>query len=110
MGYVTKMFEEFGLAIHNLVVILMMSSLKMILDMGTLEVDFHMYQMMIKKLNLLIPTQLDITFVLNQVSRFSNQTKILHLNEVKNLLRYIKGEMDLGIHYHQGEAYELDSF
>ncbi len=104
------MFEKFGLAIHNLVVILMMPSLKMILDMGTLEVDFHMYQMMIKKLNLLIPTQLDITFVLNQVSRFSNQTKILHPNEVKNLLRYIKGEMDLGIHYHQEEAYELDSF
>jgi hypothetical protein len=36
MGYVTKMFEEFGLAIHNLVVILMMPSLKMIFDMGTL--------------------------------------------------------------------------
>jgi len=88
----------------------MMPSLKMILDMGTLEVDFHMYQMMIKKLNFLIPTQLDITFVLNQVSRFSNQTKILHSNEVKDLLMYINGEMNLGIHYHQGEAYELASF
>ncbi len=79
-----------------------MPSLKMILDMGTLEVDFHMYQRMIKKLNFLIPAQLDITFVLNQVSRFSD--------EVKDLLRCIKGGMDLGIHYHQGEAYELVSF
>jgi hypothetical protein len=72
MGYATKMFEEFELTTHNLVVILMMPSLKMILDMGTLEVDFHMYQRMIEKLNFLILT----TFVLNQVSRISNQTKI----------------------------------
>jgi hypothetical protein len=52
MGYATKMFEEFRLTIHNLVVILMMPSPKMILDMGTLEVDFHMYRRMIEKLKL----------------------------------------------------------
>jgi len=76
------MFEEFGLTTHNLVVILMMPSFKMILDMGTLEVDFHMYKRMIEKLNFLIPTQLDITFVLNQISKISNQTKILKWNQI----------------------------
>jgi hypothetical protein len=42
MGYATKMFEEFGITTHNLIVILMMPSFDMILDMGILEVDFHM--------------------------------------------------------------------
>lgn len=32
------------------------------------------------------------------------------MDEVKDLLRYIKGVMDLSTHYHQGEAYELASF
>jgi len=35
------MFEEFGLPTHNLVIILMMPSLKVILDVGTLKMNFQ---------------------------------------------------------------------
>jgi hypothetical protein len=50
------MFEEFGLATCNSTILLMMVGLRLIANMGALEVDAQMYQRMAGKLNFLIQT------------------------------------------------------
>ncbi len=62
------------------------------------------------KFNFLIQTQLDISFTLNMVRKFSKKLQTLHLNAMKHFFRYIKGIIDLRICYCHGEVSVLERF
>ncbi len=79
----------------------------MILDVGTLKNGFSYVLKDDWKVELSQPNYIKHSFWIKLVNF---QSKLRFSDEVKDLLRYINGVMDLGIHYHQGEAYELASF
>jgi hypothetical protein len=62
------------------------------------------------KLNFLIQAQLDISFTLNMVRKFSKKLQTFQLNAMKHSFKYIKGIIDLGICYCHGEVNVLKRF
>jgi len=60
------------------------------------------------KLNFLIQAQLDISFTLNMVNKFSKKLQTFHLDAMKHFFKYIKGIIDSRICYCHGEVSVLE--
>ena len=67
-------------------------------------VDAKLYQRMVGKLVYLIQSRLDITFLVNIVSRYMNQPQVPHMLAVEHIFRYLKGTKNLGLCYKQGDS------
>jgi hypothetical protein len=78
--------------------------------MGGFLVDAHFYQHMVRKLNFLLQYWLDIGFVVNNVNWFCTHPQKPHLDVVKHIYRYVKGAIDMGLFYWQGEDCVLSKF
>ncbi|GJV35346.1 putative ribonuclease H-like domain-containing protein [Tanacetum coccineum] len=61
------------------------------------DVDVHLYRSMIGSLMYLTSSRPDIMFSICACSRFQVQPKVSHLNAVKRIFRYLKGQPKLGL-------------
>ncbi|GJY12156.1 hypothetical protein Tco_0381465 [Tanacetum coccineum] len=74
------------------------------------DVDVHLYRSMIGSLVYLTSSRLDIMFSVYACSRFQVQPKVSHLNAVKRIFRYLKGQPKLGLWYPKDSPLILEAF
>ncbi|GKB39662.1 putative ribonuclease H-like domain-containing protein [Tanacetum coccineum] len=74
------------------------------------DVDVHLYRSMIGSLMYLTSSRPDIMFSVCACSRFQVQPKVSHLNAVKRIFRYLKGQPKLGLWYPKDSPLILEDF
>ncbi|GKE10643.1 hypothetical protein Tco_1414194 [Tanacetum coccineum] len=74
------------------------------------DVDDHLYRSMIGSLMYFTSSRPDIMFSVCACSRFQVQPKVSHLNAVKRIFRYLKGQPKLGIWYPKYSPLILEAF
>lgn len=77
---------------------------------GDLLFDPSMYRQLVGSLNYLSITRPDISFVVQQVSRFMQAPCQTHFAAVRRLLQYLKGTSGLGLFFHSGNSLQLEGF
>nr|GEV38176.1 hypothetical protein [Tanacetum cinerariifolium] len=76
-------------------------------DANGTDVDVHVYRSMISSLMYLTSSRLAIMFAVCACSRFQVQPKVSHMNAVKRIFRYLKGQPTLGLWYLKDSPLEL---
>ncbi|GJW33706.1 putative ribonuclease H-like domain-containing protein [Tanacetum coccineum] len=74
------------------------------------DVDVHLYRSMIGSLMYLTSSRPDIMFSVCACLRFQVQPKVSHLNVVKRIFRYLKGQPKLGLWYPKNSPLILEAF
>ncbi|KAJ0520890.1 putative RNA-directed DNA polymerase [Helianthus annuus] len=62
------------------------------------------YRSIVGALQYLTITRPDLSYAVNQVSQFLQAPTIDHFQEVKRILRYLKGTVSYGLHYNQVQS------
>jgi len=70
-------------------------------------VEQKLYRGMIGSLLYLTASRPDIVFSVGLCTRFQTSPKESHLQDVKRIIRYLKGTTDLGLWYPKGSNFEL---
>ncbi|KAJ9537137.1 hypothetical protein OSB04_029870 [Centaurea solstitialis] len=76
-------------------------------DVAGKEVDVHQYRSMIGSLMYLTASRPDIMFAVCVCARFQVQPKESHLQAVKRIFRYLKGQPCLGLWYPNDSSFDL---
>ncbi|GJR06174.1 putative ribonuclease H-like domain-containing protein [Tanacetum coccineum] len=74
------------------------------------SVNVHLYRSMIRSLMYLTASRPDITFAVCACARFQVTSKMSHLNAVKRIFRYLKGQPKLGLSYPRDSPFDLEAF
>ncbi|GJX24266.1 putative ribonuclease H-like domain-containing protein [Tanacetum coccineum] len=74
------------------------------------DVDVHLYRLMIRSLMYLTASRPDIMFVVCACARFQVTPKTSHLNALKRIFRYLKGQPKLGLWYPRDSPFDLEAF
>ncbi|GJZ93772.1 putative ribonuclease H-like domain-containing protein, partial [Tanacetum coccineum] len=74
------------------------------------NMDVHLYRSMIGSLMYLTASRSDIMFVVCACFRFQATPKTSHLNDVKRILRYLKGKPKLGLWYPRVSSFNLEAY
>ncbi|GJU64224.1 putative ribonuclease H-like domain-containing protein [Tanacetum coccineum] len=74
------------------------------------DVDVHLYRSMIRSLMYLTASRHDIMFAVCACARFQVTPKVSHLNGVKRIFRYLKGQPKLGLWYPKDSPFDLDAY
>ncbi|GJS72046.1 hypothetical protein Tco_0704887 [Tanacetum coccineum] len=74
------------------------------------DVDVHLYRSMIRSLMYLTASRPDIMFAVCACARFQVTPKTSHLNAVKRIFRYLKGQPKLGLWYPRDSLFDLEAF
>nr|GEU91044.1 putative ribonuclease H-like domain-containing protein [Tanacetum cinerariifolium] len=74
------------------------------------DVDVHLYRSMIGSLMYLIASRPDIMFAVCACSRFQVTPKTSHLQAVKRIFRYLKGQPKLGLWYPKVSSFNLEAY
>ncbi|GJS91410.1 hypothetical protein Tco_0774046 [Tanacetum coccineum] len=74
------------------------------------DVDVHLYRSMIGSLMYLTASRPDIMFAVCACARFQVTPKVSHLNVVKRIFRYLKGQPKLGLWYPRDSPFDLKAF
>ncbi|KAM1319725.1 hypothetical protein ACFX2H_004687 [Malus domestica] len=75
---------------------------RLVLDDGTPYNNPALYRSVVGALQYLTFTRPDIAFAVHQVCQFMQRPMESHFSAVKRILRYLKGTLNLGIHYVRG--------
>ncbi|KAL8127829.1 hypothetical protein AgCh_014672 [Apium graveolens] len=73
-------------------------------DEGGELVDSTLYRSIIGELRYLVHTRPDISYSVGVLSRYMESPTRMHLNDVKKVLRYVKGTLDYGLVYKVGSG------
>ncbi|GJR25289.1 uncharacterized mitochondrial protein-like protein [Tanacetum coccineum] len=74
------------------------------------DVDVHLYRSMIGSLMYLTASRPDIMFAICACARFQVTPKVSHLDAVKRIFRYLKGQSKFGLWYPRDSPYDLEAF
>nr|GEU43516.1 ribonuclease H-like domain-containing protein [Tanacetum cinerariifolium] len=74
------------------------------------DVDIHLYRSMIGSLMYLTASRPDIMFAVCACSRFEVTPKLSHLEAVKRIFRYLKGQPKLGLWYPRDYPFDLEAY
>ncbi|GJT36724.1 putative ribonuclease H-like domain-containing protein [Tanacetum coccineum] len=74
------------------------------------DIDVHLYRSMIGSLMYLTASRPEIMFVVCACARFQVTPKVLRLNAVKRIFRYLKGQPKLGLWYPRDSPFHLEAF
>ncbi|GKB60423.1 putative ribonuclease H-like domain-containing protein [Tanacetum coccineum] len=105
--------DEFEQIMHNSIRIAstpMETNKALIKDEDGEDVDVHLYKSMIRSLMYLTSSRPDIMFSVCACLRFQVQPKVSHLNAVKRIFRYLKGQPKLGLWYPKDSPLTLEAF
>nr|GEX10653.1 hypothetical protein [Tanacetum cinerariifolium] len=79
-------------------------------DEEAFDVDVHLYRPIISSLMYLTASRPDIMFAVCACSRFQVTLKTSHLQAVKRIFRYLKGQLKLGLWYPKVSSFDLESY
>nr|GEZ05670.1 hypothetical protein [Tanacetum cinerariifolium] len=79
-------------------------------DEEVADVDVHFYRSMIGSLMYLTSFRPDIIYAVCACSRFQVTPKTSHLQAVKKIFRYLKGQLKLGLWYPRESAFDLEAY
>ncbi|GJW09552.1 putative ribonuclease H-like domain-containing protein [Tanacetum coccineum] len=108
--YVAEILKKFNFASVKTASTLMETNKALINDEEAEDVDVHLYRSMIGSLMYLIASRPDIMFVVCACARFQVTPKTSHLNAVKRIFRYLKGQPKLGLWYPRDSPFNLEAF
>lgn len=98
-GYAKKLLKQAGLEDCNPTKFPMDPKEQLTKDEGGKQVDATQYMSLVGGLRYLVHTRPDIAFAVGIVSRFMEHPTILHMNAIKQILRYIRGTLEVGLVY-----------
>ncbi|XP_071739599.1 uncharacterized mitochondrial protein AtMg00810-like [Rutidosis leptorrhynchoides] len=108
--YAKRILEESGMWECNSTKYPMGPGLKLMKDDGSTCVDATEYRKTIGCLWYLTHTRPDLAYSVGYASRYMQTPKITHLQAVKQILMYLKGTVDVGIHYRRNGSNNLLGF
>jgi hypothetical protein len=73
-------------------------------------VDANLYRSLIDSLRYLICTRSDIMFVVGVASRYMESSSTSYSKAAKRILRYVRGTVDLGLHYSKTNSFKLAGY
>ncbi|GJY61422.1 putative ribonuclease H-like domain-containing protein [Tanacetum coccineum] len=79
-------------------------------DENAEDVDIHLYRSMIGSLMYLTSSRPDIMFTVCVCERFQVTPKVSHLQAVKRIFRYLKGQPKLGLWYPKDSPFDLEAY
>nr|GEW95392.1 hypothetical protein [Tanacetum cinerariifolium] len=79
-------------------------------DEEVVDVDVHLYRSMICSLMYLTASRPDIMFAVCACSRFQVTPKSSHLQAVRRIFRYLKGQPKLGLWYPKVSSFDLETY
>nr|GEY34013.1 hypothetical protein [Tanacetum cinerariifolium] len=79
-------------------------------DEEAVDVDVHLYRSMIGPLMYLTASRPNFMYAVYACSRFHVTTKTSHLQAVKRIFRYLKGQPKLGLWYPRESAFDLEAY
>nr|GEW21478.1 hypothetical protein [Tanacetum cinerariifolium] len=79
-------------------------------DTEDADVDVHLYRSMIGYLMYLTASRLDIMYAVCTCSRFQFTSKTSHLQAVKRIFRYLKGQPKLVLWYARESGFDLEAY
>ncbi|GKF91094.1 uncharacterized mitochondrial protein-like protein, partial [Tanacetum coccineum] len=95
--YVTEILKKFGFTDVKTASTPLETQKPLLKDEDGEEVDVHLYRLMIGSLMYLTSLRPNIMFVVCACARYQVNQKVLHLNAVKRIFRYLKGQPKLGL-------------
>ncbi|KAJ9560760.1 hypothetical protein OSB04_005920 [Centaurea solstitialis] len=105
--YVKDMLTKFGFLDAKSASTPMETQKQLTADVEGEEVDVHQYRSMIGSLMYLTASRPDIMFAVSVCARFQVRPKDYHLQAVKRIFRYLKGQPRLGLWYPYESPFEL---
>ncbi|GJY57626.1 hypothetical protein Tco_0456741 [Tanacetum coccineum] len=108
--YVSAILKKFGFSSIRTASTPMETNKALTKDEDGEDVDVHLYRSMIGSLMYLTSSRPDIIFLVCACSRFQVQPKVSHLNAVKRIFRYLKGQPKLGLWYPKDSPLILEAF
>ncbi|GJS16743.1 putative ribonuclease H-like domain-containing protein [Tanacetum coccineum] len=108
--YVAEILKKFDFALVKTASTPMETNKALIKDEEAEDVDVHLYRSMIGSLMYLTASRPDIMFVVCACARFQVTPKTSHLNAVKRIFRYLKGQPKLGLWYPRDSPFDLEAF
>nr|GEW54237.1 uncharacterized mitochondrial protein AtMg00810-like [Tanacetum cinerariifolium] len=79
-------------------------------DEEAADVDVYLYRSMIRSLMYLMASRPDIMFAVCACSRFQVTPKLLHLQAVKRIFMYLKGQPKVGLWYPKDYSFNLEAY
>nr|GEY76529.1 uncharacterized mitochondrial protein AtMg00810-like [Tanacetum cinerariifolium] len=73
-------------------------------------VNIHLFRSMIGSLMYLTASMPDIMFAVSACSRHQVTPLTSHLNAVKKIFKYLKGQPNLGLWYHRDSLFQLEAY
>nr|GFA14955.1 uncharacterized mitochondrial protein AtMg00810-like [Tanacetum cinerariifolium] len=108
--YVAEILKKFGFSEVKTPSTPMETSKPLLKDKDGQEVDVHIYISMIGSLMYLTSSRSDIMFAVCACARHQVSPKVSHLDAVKRIFRYLKGQPKLGIWYPKEYPFELEAY
>ncbi|GJW34282.1 putative ribonuclease H-like domain-containing protein [Tanacetum coccineum] len=108
--YVGEILKKFGFSSIRTASTPMETNKALTKDEDGEDVDVHLYRSMIGSLMYLTSSRPDIMFSVCACLRFQVQPKVSHLNAVKRIFRYLKGQPKLGLWYPKDSPLTLEAF
>ncbi|GJU89032.1 hypothetical protein Tco_1301455 [Tanacetum coccineum] len=108
--YIGEILKKFGFSSLKTASTPMETNKALTKDEDGEDVDVHLYRSMIGSLMYLTSSRPDIMFSVCACSRFQVQPKVSHLNAVKRIFRYLKGQPKLGLWYPKDSPLILEAF
>ncbi|GJR27040.1 putative ribonuclease H-like domain-containing protein [Tanacetum coccineum] len=108
--YVVDILKKFNFVIVKTTSTLTETNKALVKDKEAEDVDVHLYRSMTGSLMYLTASRPDIMFVVCACARFQVTPKVSHLNTVKMIFRYLKGQPKLGLWYPRDSPFDLKAF
>ena len=108
--YIRDLLKRFNMEEAKTMKTPMSSSIKLDKDEKGKSIDSTMYRGMLGSLLYLTASRLDIMYSVCLYARFQSCHKESHLSVIKQILRYLKGTMDIGLWYPKRDNFELIGF
>ncbi|GJT42383.1 putative ribonuclease H-like domain-containing protein [Tanacetum coccineum] len=108
--YVAKILKKFGFIKVKTANTPMETQKPLLKDKDGEEVDVHMYRSMIGSLMYHTSLRPDITFAVCACARYQVNPKVSHLQGVKRIFRYLKGQPKLGFWYPKDSHFDLVAY
>ncbi|KAJ9553246.1 hypothetical protein OSB04_017291 [Centaurea solstitialis] len=108
--YVASMLQKFGMNDAKPASTPMETHKHLTADVEGEEVDVHHYRSMIGSLMYLTASRPDIMFAVCVCARFQVRPKESHLQAVKRIFKYLKGQPRLGLWYPNDSSFDLVAY
>ncbi|GKB09440.1 hypothetical protein Tco_0837752 [Tanacetum coccineum] len=108
--YVADILKKFDFTTMKKASIPIETNKALLKDAKADDVDAYLYRSMIGSLVYITASRPDIMFVVCACARFQVTPKVSHLNAVKRIFRYLKGQPNLGLWYHKDSPLDLEAY